>query len=448
MKFVNRLFHFFLYLLAFLLPLQTRFIIRPGVINFGYWEYGTYSLYLVDIILIIVLSLAALKLFQKENDSIVSLKINWRQSSFNKALYFLIALELLVFISVFFAPNKILALYHYGLFLLGLGIFFIVKNRGWFSKIKLVYSFLAGIFLQALLAIWQFASQSTFASKYLGMASHDPAAPGAVVLEIYRHGVLTRWLRAYGGLDHPNMLGLLMAVGVLIVVGLIIKRRGVNKKLLLINYGLLFFFGVACLFSFSRSAWLGLFLGLLIIFLIHSRKLFKRKIDWRSSEIKLIMIFSLIFIIIFSSVSTLFTARFDTQNRLEQISTCERLTSFGQAQKIIMAHPFQGVGIGNYTIALFQNSSFNPSYYYQPVHNVFLLAWSELGMVGLLCFLGFLFFLVFWKIKQITKQEIGLAILAVLLVSLMVDHWLFSLHFGIFLFWFVIGLIWPEEEII
>ena len=446
MKIINRLFSFFLYLLAFLLPLQTRLIIRPGIINSGFWEYGTYSLYLTDLVLILVLSLAALRLFQKENHSAISLKINWRRPVPTQAWYFLIAFEFLVFVSIFCAPNKVLALYHYGLFLLGLALFFIVQNCSWFSKIKLIYSFLAGIFLQALLAIWQFVSQSTFSSKYLGLASHDPAAAGTIVLEIYRQGVLRRFLRAYGGLDHPNMLGLLMTVGILIVVGLLIKKRTNSQRLLWINYGLLFFFSVACLFSFSRSAWLGLSLGLLIVFLVHCRKIFKKKIDWRSQEVKLIIVGSLLFIVVFSSISSLFTTRFDSQNRLESISTCERLTSFGQAKKIIMSYPFFGVGVGNYTVASFQNSSFNPSYYYQPVHNVFLLVWSELGIMGLLCFLGLLIFLVLQQFRQLSQSEISLAILAALSVSLMVDHWLFSLHFGVLFFWFVIGLIWPAED--
>jgi len=230
------------------------------------------------------------------------------------------------------------------------------------------------------------------------------------------------------------------------VVGLLIKKRTNSQRLLWINYGLLFFFSVACLFSFSRSAWLGLSLGLLIVFLVHCRKIFKKKIDWRSQEVKLIIVGSLLFIVVFSSISSLFTTRFDSQNRLESISTCERLTSFGQAKKIIMSYPFFGVGVGNYTVASFQNSSFNPSYYYQPVHNVFLLVWSELGIMGLLCFLGLLIFLVLQQFRQLSQSEISLAILAALSVSLMVDHWLFSLHFGVLFFWFVIGLIWPAED--
>ena len=46
-----------LYLLVFLLPIQTRWIIKEGSINGGHWEYGTISLYGTDILLILLVFL-------------------------------------------------------------------------------------------------------------------------------------------------------------------------------------------------------------------------------------------------------------------------------------------------------------------------------------------------------------------------------------------------------
>ena len=53
------------YLFLFILPWQTRWIIVPGEINEGYFEYGTYSLYGSDILLIILLFLAGWYFFRK-----------------------------------------------------------------------------------------------------------------------------------------------------------------------------------------------------------------------------------------------------------------------------------------------------------------------------------------------------------------------------------------------
>ena len=53
----KRIIEYGLYLLVFLLPIQTRWIIKPGELNGGYLEYGTVSLYITDIVLIALLLL-------------------------------------------------------------------------------------------------------------------------------------------------------------------------------------------------------------------------------------------------------------------------------------------------------------------------------------------------------------------------------------------------------
>ena len=49
----NRLTTYLVYTILFLLPWQTRWIIKEGMINKGSREYGTYSLYIIDILIIL-----------------------------------------------------------------------------------------------------------------------------------------------------------------------------------------------------------------------------------------------------------------------------------------------------------------------------------------------------------------------------------------------------------
>ena len=63
MKKIRKIIEYGLYLLVFLLPWQTRWIIKAGMINGGYSEYGTISLYGTDILLIILLMI---KIIQKQ----------------------------------------------------------------------------------------------------------------------------------------------------------------------------------------------------------------------------------------------------------------------------------------------------------------------------------------------------------------------------------------------
>ena len=405
-----------------------------------------------------------LKILVEKKRPLIDLKLNLKsgaeRSEKNASLYFLMAGEFVVLISIFFAVDKVLALYKYGWFLMGLGLFFMLINKDLSNRLKLIYSLAAGIFLQALLAIWQFLTQTTFANKFLGLAIHNPAQLGTVVVEFYRQGVLTRYLRAYGGLDHPNMLGALMAIGILLLANLLIQRTPLNIKdkfrgwFLVINYGLLFFFSVALLFSFSRSAWLATVVGLMVMIIANWRlkfwpqnswqnylRNFWQSINFRSLEIRLVIGFGLALIIILGCLFNLMTVRFSTQDRLEKISVTERLSGFSQALQIIKAQPLTGIGIGNYTLALWHNYPTQPAYYYQPVPNIFLLIWSELGIFGILAFGGFWLVLFWEQIKKPHSAALGWALLAALTVLMMVDHWLWSLHFGLFLFWLTLGLI-------
>src|SRR3989339_185560 len=229
-----------LYFLVFLLPWQTRWIIRPGIINGGYSEFGTISLYGTDVVLAFLLFAAAafflLKRFQYPISN-AQYPINDQLSIFkHKFFLFSIALfDLIIFISIFRSPDKLVALQKYFWFLLGVGLFWMVVSAD-YDRIKMLYAFLTGAVVQAILGIWQFLSQSSFACKWLGLASHDPAVPGTSVIETLSG---ERWLRAYGGLDHPNILGGYLVVGLLFLFMLLFKSSEANRPILDIRYRIL-----------------------------------------------------------------------------------------------------------------------------------------------------------------------------------------------------------------
>ena len=78
-----------------------------------------------------------------------------------------------------------------------------------------------------------------------------------------------------------------------------------------------------------------------------------------------------------------------------------------------------------------------PIWQYQPVHNVFMLIWAELGIVGLA-----LFTLILTQIflKSFRNKSLFCCVLCVVCCVLFIDHWLWTTHFGIILFWLVAGL--------
>ncbi len=148
--------------------------------------------------------------------------------------------------------------------------------------------------------------------------------------------------------------------------------------------------------------------------------------------------------ILFSQYQNLITSRLGSEGRLEEKSTSERLASYQESWQLIKNNWATGVGLGNYTLALNRQMPGQKSFYYQPTHNVFLLVWSEIGILGLLFFVG-LIICAFVRLLHrpdygIFRNDGRIAILIALTVIMTFDHWLFSLHFGVLFFWLVMGL--------
>ena len=426
MKYLRHLTEASLLLFVFLLPWQTKLILRPDVNNFN-----EISLYLSQIVLLLaVIFFLSYQLFKKrENKEVPRL---W---------YFLGGLEIFYLISFFFASDKLLATYYFAILLSGLALFYILREGlnknvyedSCFNRVRAIYAFLISIFLQSVLAIYQFLTQSTFSNKYLGIASHDPHALGTSVIEASSG----RWLRAYGGLDHPNILGGVLVFALLLTAFLLAKRKIINSRIQ--NYGLLlmfvsyFVYLMALFFTFSRSAWLAFFIGLIFLAVAIMRKEDK----WVKGRFLVLIFFSiLLFVLAAFPYKDLVRTRLSVQSRLEQISLTERTDQVFSAKDVIKKHPLFGVGAGNYVNYVEKESELKNDFI-QPVHNSYLLLWAETGLFSLVLLLLFIYFL----IRKGRRETFSLAVIVALLLLMFFEHWFFSLPFGIIFFFFILGVI-------
>jgi uncharacterized membrane protein YesL len=133
------------------------------------------------------------------------------------------------------------------------------------------------------------------------------------------------------------------------------------------------------------------------------------------------------------------------QQRIEQISTQERISGLRDAWQVYKNNWFLGTGPGNYTLALHEINPTQPYWFYQPVHNAFLLAVIELGVLSfILCSIFFYTFVSLFKKKYFSfkKDPIFLGffigVIALALIGLF-DHYLHSLYFGLMISFIVIG---------
>ncbi len=312
---LQKIIEYGLYLLVFILPIQTRLILRNheiirGEIK-GSLEYSSISLYLTDILLISLIVLFAIYSFKKLKGKKLKTPIYW---------WVISGLDLFIFISIFFASDKILSLYRYGLFLLGLGFFWLI-TKAKYERRSLFFYFFISLSLQGALAVYQFMQQKTFAFKWLGLAGHKAQDLGASVIEtIGADGTGERWLRSYGGFDHPNILGGTIAIALVMLTFFIVKNtKGIKsfvKRCRIKTDGcsmcdtwpaLIFFimFG-GMLFSFSRSSWLVFASSILFFSLFFVIKKDKKAL-W--NIFKIIVFSGLLSAIIFVQYDNLFKTR-------------------------------------------------------------------------------------------------------------------------------------------
>ncbi len=443
MKKINKIVEYGLYALVFLLPWQTRWIIRGGELSGGYLEYETISLYATDILLFLVIAFFIVsKIIQKSPFRLRSGQVKVKaplgevqDKQKLKVWVFIGLLELMVFISIFFAPLKSLALFAYARLLLGIGLFWLVTEVKYnFTKLSL--SFILGAVIQAGLGVWQFVTQSSFACKYLGMASHEPGELGTAVIQfIASDGIPERWLRAYGSLDHPNIFGALSVLALLLLVGLIIKNRQENRDKYYYSLWLILLLGLAA--SFSRTAWLAFALGFLSIFVI---SVWQKRLLVQKKILQLVFMGAIIGFVFISLYGGLVKTRFDINNRLEQKSVFERVAGVEQGIKVVADNSFFGVGISNFPRALIEIQPGERSWYYQPIHNTYLLIFTEIGIFGFLSYILIVFYIKLGKKWSQDKDIYKFGIYASLIILLFLDHFWWSLHFGVFLFWFILGL--------
>ena len=231
-------------LYVFMLPWQARFII----VLFGYDvpRYGDLSVYATDVLFfaLIVIWFLYLRAERRKPHG------DWRR--LRLPLLGVLAIFLYATASLIWTPDQIVG--REQLFRLGQAVILgMMLASGAVSRQRLLIALACSGALQGLFAIIQFFLQWIPASTILGMSAQDSHNAGVSVIEYLDQ----RWLRAYGTLPHPNMLGAFCGLAMLASARLFWQGyRSLSRNYVLFGWTtfLLSLFGL--LFSFSRSAWL------------------------------------------------------------------------------------------------------------------------------------------------------------------------------------------------
>jgi len=343
-------------------------------------------------------------------------------------------------ISIFWAPLQLIAAYRLLIILLIVNFSIIIRNQAKKGYIKAEFIYLGlfmGGIIQSLIGILQFILNRSLGFKFFGESLLGPDIPG--VAKIVVSGM--KHIRAYGTFPHPNILAGFLVLQIILLISVLVKRQIQNKRgdknvphetilskiptwlfisVLVINLSSFFL-------TFSRSAFLSIFLAGLALLIVNIRLIRNR----------ILLIFTTFIILlllgyILASLNLNYSL-YSTQS-LE-----ERVLFLNVSRETISEHPWLGVGLGQF---IYQEIISQPSWagwQYQPVHNIYLLITSELGMTGLMFFLLYLLTLLynccFMRIKSVllTNYPYCIIILCYLFISFF-DHYFWDIKPGIIIF--------------
>lgn len=278
-----------------------------------------------------------------------------------------------------------------------------------------IYTLSIGVIYSSFIAVFQFWQQKSVGGLlyWLGERTFTAFSPGIAAYSI--GGRLM--LRPYATFPHPNVLGGFLAVMLPVILFYIFQNRKGLDYLNILWFVIVLLSGfTALIISFSKLAWLAVFVGMSCVFVMKSDRV-------RNTAKKYQRLFFLfiLFLMIFSVV-ILFIIQPGWENWTERLNLAKG------ALNVIVNNPFFGVGLNNSTIRLkeFIPSSFG-LYIFQPVHNVYLLILTEVGLVG---FSMLLIVLTILYRKILSADKIAVIAISQLLLIGMFDHYLWTLQQG------------------
>lgn len=330
-------------------------------------------------------------------------------------------------VNIFVATNPMVAVYKWikVMEFVFLG-WYVVKTKPRFGAI--ITPLTIGVFYSSILAIAQFFLQHSVGGPlwWLGERTFDADTPGIARIDWYGRELL----RPYATFPHPNVLGgFLAAVLPLVFMSLMSLMGQMKKRMYIVSMAV----GViTLLLTFSRSAIVAG--GVAIAVAIVNIKYQRSKIKHTNQKLKIItfvvsVIIAIIAIYLLSSIFSLSLF----QPGEESIVVRQQLNV--AATKLWASSPLFGVGLGNFLVRLPEALPTRTIYFLQPVHNIYLLVLSEVGVVGVMLTLWFTWLLVKSRTSKISKtsQKFFLVFLVPLLTLLLlglVDHYPLSLQQG------------------
>ena len=423
---LNKLHRYFFYLLLVLLPTQLGYHWWPSwaLVLGRRIDYLSPTLYVTDILIFFVILFWVIDWISRSMNHELGIMVKTKTRSFliHYSLFILL-LCLFTGINILFASNHMVALFAWIKIaeLVGLGLY-IIHTKPKFSSILFPLSI--GVLYSSMIALAQFIFQHSIGGIFwfLGERTFTSQTPGIAQIPFCFPSRLNcpLLLRAYGTFSHPNVLGGFLAITLPLLLTQFLKKKNLFYIVTCV-VGIL-----ALVLTFSRSAWIVALFGMAYV-IVREKKKF--------------IVFTLL-----SAGIVLFYIGNTFRFQDESIVVRQQLNA--AAVSMFFGSPVIGNGLGNFLVGLPAHLVSRQIYFLQPVHNIYLLLLSEIGIIGF----GIFIYLIISCFKNyesgimnnrknlfLSSIIIHYSLFAILLLGL-IDHYFLTLQQGQVLFTIFLSL--------
>ena len=424
------------YLLLFSIPFQRRVILWQQNWYFNEWQ--SFSAYYTDAILIALFLLWLIRHARVSRIPSFKLMITQIKSSDICLVLFLVISA----ISLKNAQSRTLGFLEWTKLVEFILFYFYVKYYalGRFNIFSSFLSIFVGGLFQSVIAIAQFLHQSDAGLRILGEEVLGLDLAGVAV---FINNTGQKIMRAYGTTPHPNILAAYLFISIFsFIAWYFYDKRIISKKieiLALALWGVVLF---AFYSTFARTAIFIFFVGLIARFSV----VFLKKKSLLDNILK-IKFRNLGIVIVISVVLFGLFFRSDVLSRLSLSSHDEAvsLRMYYNKEALKTGINWFGVGAGNFVDWFMVHEPYQPKWFYQPVHNIYLLIYSETGLLGIAIFMMFIIFtmkefVMKSAIHYLPEVSIFIIFLSLLFIGSF-DHFLWTLQQGRFMLWLVLALL-------
>ncbi|MEK7651212.1 MAG: O-antigen ligase family protein [Patescibacteria group bacterium] len=406
--------------------------------NFYTMEYTSAFLYASDIL---ILALFLFLLFSKP--------FSWYREQFDRLKLPLVFLGIFIAfsaLSIFSAAYPAFSAYSFIRLIISIlaavsVLFVMVRGIANLRDITAVIA-LSAVF-QSVVGFLQFILGKSVGLWFLGETAFGPGTPGIAKVTI--NGL--QFARAYGTMPHANILAGFLVLGLLAFFYLFLSEK--KPVLRIFQSAGIFIVLTGLLATFSRSGWITA--GISALAFIAWEFFADRENRRRLYRLVLVSLVSLGALCLMLGWAISPRAHFSAREG----PVSDRWSYNKIGLELIVSNPL-GVGIGNqlfhtYSTNLFGKYDVNSWGQWQPIHNLYLIMASEIGILGLISFLAFIGFLVFKNLNLFRVSNLEIRISTIMLAALLLfglfDHFLWDLQLGRLMLWVVIGILLGVDNI-